>query len=29
MYIFGGIYHGTATNTLYMLNTGVLTNKEM
>lgn len=29
LYIFGGIYHGTATNTLYMLNTGVLTNKEM
>ena len=29
LYIFGGIYHGNATNTLYMLNTGVLTNKEM
>ena len=28
LYIFGGIYHGTATNTLYMLNTGVLTLKK-
>lgn len=25
LYIFGGIYHGNATNTLYMLNTGNLT----
>ena len=22
LYIFGGIYHGNATNALYMLNTG-------
>lgn len=28
LYIFGGIYHGTATNTLYMLNTGELTLKK-
>ena len=27
LYVFGGIYHGTATNALYMLNTGTCANK--